>query len=198
MNYAMDWTICLICQECTTEPLKCPLNAHGNRDKSEPYDSFLNNVNAFRALGKLPVLLYFGEDMTVNELVQNQAAWHKSCYVKFSNEKLERATRKRDRSNSAESILPGMKRHQRQPVDKMACLFCQQQDGCLHEFRTLEADETIRLMATELQDTELMARIEGGDLVALEAKYHLQCLTALRNCYRSLTRQHDKDSGGVF
>ena len=89
-----------------------------------------------------------------------------------------------------------MKRHQRQPVDKMACLFCQQQDGRLHEFRTLEADETIRQMATELQETELMARIEGGDLVALEAKYHLQCLTALRNRYRSLTRQHDKDSGG--
>ena len=51
-------------------------------------------------------------------------------------------------------------------------------------------------MVTELQETQLMARIEGGDLVALEAKYHLQSLTALRNCCRSLTRQHDKDSGG--
>ena len=27
-------------------------------------------------------------------------------------------------------------------------------------------------MATELQDTELLARISGGDLVALETKYH--------------------------
>ena len=188
--------MCLICQECTREPLKCPLNIQGSRDKSEPYSSFLNNVNAFRALGALPVFLNFGEDMTVSELVQNQAAWHKSCYVKFSTEKLERATRKRDRDNSTESSLPGLKRHQRQPVDKMACLFCQQEDGHLHEFRTLEADETVRQMATELQETELMARMEGGDLIALEAKYHLQCLTALRNRYRSLMRQNDKDSGG--
>ena len=33
--------------------------------------------------------------------------------------------------------------------------------------------------------TELMARIEGGNLAALETKYHLECLTALCNCYRS-------------
>ena len=30
--------------------------------------------------------------------------------------------------------------------------------------------------------TELMARIEGSNL---ETKYHLECLTALCNCYRS-------------
>ena len=62
----------------------------------------------------------------------------------------------------------------------------------LHEFRTLGADETIRQMAIELQETDLMARIEGGDLIALEAKYHLQCLTALWNRYHSLTRQHEQ------
>ena len=33
--------------------------------------------------------------------------------------------------------------------------------------------------------TELMARIKGGNLVALETKYHLECLTALCNFYRS-------------
>ena len=45
----------------------------------------------------------------------------------------------------------------------------------------LEADESIRQMATELQETELMARMEGSDLIALEANHHLYCLTALRN-----------------
>ena len=59
-------------------------------------------------------------------------------------------------------------------------------DGHLHEFRTLEADQNIRQMAVDLQDTELIARMEGGDVIALEAKYHLQCLTALRNCCQLL------------
>ena len=49
-------------------------------------------------------------------------------------------------------------------------------------------------MATDLQETELMARIEDGDLVALEAKYHLECLTALRYYYRSFKLQLGKVS----
>ena len=40
-------------------------------------------------------------------------------------------------------------------------------------------------MAVKLQDTTLLARISGGDLVAIEAKYHLDCLTKYRNKYRS-------------
>ena len=79
---------------------------------------------------------------------------------------------------------------------KMACLFCQQADGHLHGVRTLGADENIRQMASELHDIELMARMEGGDLVALDAKYHLECLTTLRNHYQSLLRQHEEDSSG--
>ena len=41
-------------------------------------------------------------------------------------------------------------------------------------------------MATDLQDTLLLTRIAGGDLTALEAKYHLACL---RNRHRSLIWQ---------
>ena len=78
----------------------------------------------------------------------------------------------------------------------MACLFCQQTDGHLHEVRTLGADENIRQMASELHDTELMARMEGGNLITLDAKYHRECLTTLQNRYRSLLRQHEKDSSG--
>ena len=85
-----------------------------------------------------------------------------------------------------------MKRPRRQSMDKMACLFCNQDNGHLHEFRTLGTDESIRQMATELQETELMARMDGGDLIALEAKYHLQCLAALRNRYRSLVWKHEQ------
>ncbi|KAG5875929.1 hypothetical protein JTB14_017497 [Gonioctena quinquepunctata] len=44
-------------------------------------------------------------------------------------------------------------------------------------------------MITELNDTQLMTRIIGGDLIAKEAKYHLACLVQLRNRYRSLTRK---------
>ena len=44
-------------------------------------------------------------------------------------------------------------------------------------------------MATDLQDVEIMARISGGDMIAIEAKYRLSCLTELRNRYRSFQRK---------
>ena len=89
----MNWNECLICQSKTTEDLKCPMNAPGRGEKSETYNSFLNNANALRILGALPVNLNFEENMTVDELITNRAALHKSCHVKFSNDKLERATK---------------------------------------------------------------------------------------------------------
>ena len=32
-------------------------------------------------------------------------------------------------------------------------------------------------MATEMSDRELLIKISGGDVIAVEAKYHLTCLT---------------------
>ena len=47
-------------------------------------------------------------------------------------------------------------------------------------------------MALEMQDTTLMAKLSAGDVIAIEAKYHLQCLTAYRNKYRSFLQQHKR------
>ena len=49
-------------------------------------------------------------------------------------------------------------------------------------------------MAENMEDTEMIARISSGDLVALEAKYHFQCLTKYRNRYRSFCRQSNPQS----
>ena len=65
--------MCFICQKKTSEPLKCPLNTKGNRDNSEIYSLFLNNVSTFRTLGTLPVALNFGEDMTASSKSSSMA-----------------------------------------------------------------------------------------------------------------------------
>ena len=44
-------------------------------------------------------------------------------------------------------------------------------------------------MATDFEDTSLLAKSEGGDLIALEAKYHLSCLVRLRNHHGSYLRE---------
>ena len=49
-------------------------------------------------------------------------------------------------------------------------------------------------MITELNDAQLLARIVGGDMIAMEVKYHLKCMVNLRNHYRSLVRKSDNDA----
>ena len=52
-------------------------------------------------------------------------------------------------------------------------------------------------MAVELEDWLLLGCISDGDLVAIEAKYHFDCLTSSCNRYRSLPTQRRKDSDEI-
>ncbi len=56
----------------------------------------------------------------------------------------------------------------------------------------MKLDHDLRRMATELQDSSLLARISGGDLIAIEAKYHFNCLSTFKNKYSAVQRaQHN-------
>ena len=186
----MDWSTCIVCQKKTSEPLRCPLNVHG-ADKSAPavYGSFLEKVTQFRELNALPVPLAFGAATDVDELIRNHAQWHKSCHDQFNAQKLARAKKRgRDSTPAPEDRC----RRPRKCFNKTSCIFCTKEDGILHEFKTLGADHNVRSMARDLLDSDLLTRIEGvGDLIALEAKYHLACLVGLRNRHRSLIRNRE-------
>ena len=186
----MDWGQCIVCQKKTSEALKCPLKAEGSGDKSGAYVSFMANVNEFKRLKEMPVPLCLGEDVDVDELVKNQAKWHKSCHLKFSVGKLERAVkRKRDEQSDDSGPTKRCQYLHRQPFARDKYIFSEKDDGHLHEFQTYDANDNVKKMAKDLQDSALLTRIEGGDLTALVAKYHLSCLTGLRNRHRSLLRQ---------
>ena len=184
----LNWDRCVICQHDTAEPLKCPLKSpRTSVDKACAYTSFLTNVEQFRNIGALPVKLYFGSDETVENFVSHSASWHKSCHLKFNNSKLAKTNKKREPNPDGEEKRPS----KRKSLDVQKCIFCEkgEEENVLHEVSTLDTDKNIRDMITELNDTLLLARIIGGDLIAMEAKYHLTCLTKLRNRYRSHTRK---------
>ncbi|KAK3884794.1 hypothetical protein Pcinc_010980 [Petrolisthes cinctipes] len=75
----------------------------------------------------------------------------------------------------------------RDPSDKTG-----EEESVLHEVSTFDTDKNIRDMITELNDTQLLTRICGGDLMAMEAKYHLSCMVKLRNRHRSLIRKQSQ------
>lgn len=46
-------------------------------------------------------------------------------------------------------------------------------------------------MATELRDTRLLAKLSSGDMTAIDALYHKNCLTTFTNRYRSFVRKSE-------
>ena len=167
----LNWDRCVICQQETGEPLKCPLLRPGSsRDNTDAYISFLTNVQQFRAIGALPAELYFGSDETVANFASHSASWHKSCHLKFNNSKIAKAKKKREHNPDDEEKSPSKCK----ALDIQKRLFCEKEkeEHVLHEVSLFDADKNICEIITELNDTQLSSRIVGGDLIAMEAKYH--------------------------
>ena len=202
MEESIDWEKCVICQNATKESLKCPHKSKGTPEANrQTYASFLENVRSFRQLNALPVDIRFEDDVDVEHLCRNNASWHKTCHLKFSASKVKKAQERVDRKRKSEDEVPAptytnTKRRASNQAD-MRCLFCREEDVIenFHFCSYLETDRRIREMALELQDYELLGRKSGGDLIAIEAKYHLDCITTFRNRYRSLVTK--KTSDGV-
>ena len=129
----------------------------------------------------------------MNDLIMNRAVRHKSCHFKFRQDRLERAKRKR-LTNYKEHLHPKRAHPQHLSPEKSTCILCGNESAVLHEFRTLGTDSRVKSMATDLRDTALLAKLEGGDLIALDAKYHLACLIQLRNRHWSLWRESQLNS----
>lgn len=69
----LDWAKCIVCQEDTNKPLKCPLNGPKWLNTSDVYSTFLSNVSEFRLNGQLPCDLKLSESTTVQQLIGNSA-----------------------------------------------------------------------------------------------------------------------------
>ena len=76
---------------------------------------------------------------------------------------------------------------------KMLCFFCDKDTGTeeLHEEATFQLDANVKRAAEELQDLSLISKLSAGDMIAQEAKYHKNCLTALYNKVRNKMSKSD-------
>ena len=72
------------------------------------------------------------------------------------------------------------------------CFFCDDYDSSsnLHCASTLNVDKKVRDCAVLLNDRKRIAKLSAGDLIAIEAKYHVKCFVRLYNRARPF-KQHD-------
>ncbi|CAE1315730.1 unnamed protein product [Acanthosepion pharaonis] len=134
-------------------------------------------------------------------LVRNGSKYHQSCRLLFNNTKLERAQQRRAvPSTSRATDEPQSKRRKSADIPKVECFFCEddvilnQQEGM-----TERLNEHLNQCARTLNDGKLLAKLSGGDVVALEVKYHLRCLQKLYDAERaylnSLEKAESSDPG---
>lgn len=194
--------MCVLCQEQTNEPLQCPAYSKRN-DVGAGYKSLTNSINLFKAIDAIPS---FFDPETINDgsgientLVKHEASWHKSCRNKFNNTEFKRAQKRKMNEEKEQQHSPVKARRSSTPSTKstsnqVRCFFCEKIDkiSALQAASTTGIDTRVRECALELQDGKLLAKLAAGDMVALEAKYHINCLVALYNRRRQNTTSKSK------
>ena len=179
-----DWKLCVICQQSIKEKLRCPAQSK-RQDKEAGYKTLGEHLKQFAEIDCLPDIslsrLDEGDGILAT-LSRHKASFHKTCYDRFNSTQLKRAQKRR--SEAQENLGAGGKftRSNAASYTKespASCFICESEKGPFHEVSTMELDARVRECATLLNDEKLLAKLGGGDLIALEARYHGTCLTML-------------------
>ena len=120
-------SICIICQEHTSEALRCPLQ-NTRADKGSGYTSLAEHLIQFNELGQLPSTFLIGrldEGHGIEAaMVANTAQYHHTCRLKYNENMLKRA-KKRACSESPDQQSESKRRSQPSRTPEM------KQDICL-------------------------------------------------------------------
>ena len=109
-------------------------------------------------------------------LRKKQGKWHESCQLRFNSTKLARL-RKRVHEGSAEEqvkqkSMRSTTAHSGSEKFPRKCFFdCNNESNkqTLHSVTTFQADRRLRKIATEMNDSVILANLIQGDMIAIEA-----------------------------
>ena len=165
------WKLCIICQEDKAEALPCSSQSK-RQDMGSGYSSLADNLIKFNELGQLPGTLKLerlndGHGIEA-AMVVNNAQHHHTCRLKYNNTKLQRAEKRKLKTEGESHDLPAackrIRSYSRSPrtenMVQEACFFCGQPaatDG-LHQAATFQMENLVRACAV-FEDTELLGRL---------------------------------------
>lgn len=192
----MNWSLCALCQE--------QLPGHTLTNPSlQGYETLATNLELLYEMDSLPQhidITRLNSTGGIKEtLILNNAKWHKNCYKNCSSLKIERAKRKQQKSYT-QSLPSPTKHHLRganfascsldkESFSQPGCFFCDGVNGELHKAATHDLDYRVRSTAEQIGDSKLLTKLATGDMVAIDAVYHLKCLNSFYNLSRSRKRK---------
>ncbi|MGH0137981.1 UNVERIFIED_CONTAM: hypothetical protein FKN15_068919 [Acipenser sinensis] len=182
-----NWELCVLCQKEAGEAVQCPAKST-KAPIDSTYKSLAGHLSQFQELGHMPMdidpeRLNDGDGMEAT-MMTDLAGWHKTCRLKFNQRKLELQRKSREeRKAGTSSAVHTLSKHGNIDLTEPICFLCDEPAGSagLYQASTNDIDLKFQRCAMELQDTALLAKLAPGDMIALEAKYHLKCLVKLCN-----------------
>ena len=110
--------------------------------------------------------------------------YHRICYQNYTSKNNQSYRQNIDLNQSDSTDTHDyLTRSGAVPMDASKCLFCsclkKRGDRNLVQISTFHIQDTIRNAAKELEDQNLLAKVLGNYLIALEAKYHKNCLAEI-------------------
>ena len=190
-----DWRKCCLCQTDTKEELKSPPTRY--ECSSDGYSMIAKNLPQFQAIHQLPIRLdpsRLDEGGGIEDtLRRNSAKYHQNCRKMFDSYKLERATKRAAEIQNDPG--EGHSKMRRTSMEVQRCFLCEkiQPKSKLRQAMTMQLNERLNECARNLNDGKLLAVLSGGDVVALELKYHYSCLTALYHRERAHIAAKNKE-----
>lgn len=194
-KWKTDWSKCCLCQKEKNEDLKSPPTHYPCTQEHDGYAMIATNIPLFHAINEMPIVLdpvRLDEGGGVEEtLRRNKAKYHQSCRLLFNNTKLDRARKRRagGQSTRAEESHTKLRRTSHEGKESV-CFLCEREepDSELRQVMTMHLNKRLNECAQKLNDGRLLAKLSGGDAIAQELKYHMQCLTDLYNRERTYIR----------
>ena len=207
---SIDWGRCFLCglKESKKVKLTNPSNGKGfSRDRPETHGAY---ISAAENIESLQISDYLSEHLEKRVLiitstekenvstksalhdafVKNSACFHKKCLTDLkrkNDQKRKRSLPDEFVSKDEEYVTPKKRTRSSFTADNYSknCFFCDKSHGTLHECRTENLTKHVEEKAKYLMRDDLVAKLSVGDLVAIEAKYHKDCLSSLHNKCRA-------------
>ena len=201
-NNSTNWKPYCLCQKSRKEKLVTPFKVTRTDQNGSGYQKLSQNLRKFNRLGtKTEELDRLDDGHGLEETLKaNEAVYHRSCYLKYNDNKVKRAV-KRKSQELAQSLSPVKTQAARGGVckdadkeDEEICFFCDKAGGVMHQARTDSEgiDQTVEDYAKAINDAKILAKLAMGDMHSQGAVYHKDCLSALHNKARKYKTEHSK------
>ena len=188
-NEGINWKFCVLCQEEKDQELSYP-----NDSSTSVYTWIKTQLQALCDFGLMPINVSFdsfNDGSGIRQtLERNNACYHRSCRSTLTIKlgRKEQSHKRKTMDDCTENFSPAKKRlkYSPKPTELNICFFCDESSkGHLHSVSTFNLNNMVNEAATELNDVRLMAKLAIRDMMAADAKYHLNCYVKLLNRYRS-------------